>query len=398
MHSFDQVVDRRDTNSLKWTRYGKDVLPLWVADMDFPAPDAAQQALQRAVAHGILGYEMPSRKLREIVAARMKRLYDWAVSPEMVVAVPGIVAGFNAAARAVCKPGEGVLIQPPVYHPFLEVAKPMGCVTQTAPLRQQNDRHMVRYEIDWTAFEAGVNSKGARTGMFLLCHPHNPTGQIYSRVDLELMANICLRNNTVICSDEIHSELLLGGAKHVPLASIDPEIARQTIALVSPSKTFNLVGLFCGFAIIPDRGLRARYQRVLHQLALHVNSLGLIASEAPFTGACESWLEDLRKYLTANRDYLVEFVSRELKGVRMTVPDATYLAWLDFRKLTRAGAITGEPYKFLLEKARVALVAGTEFGPGGETFARLNFGCPRATLVEALQRIKAALNDPKAQQ
>ncbi len=391
MQSFDQVVDRRRTRSLKWTRYGEDVLPLWVADMDFPAPQFAGDALRAAAEHGVFGYEMPTRKLAEAVAGRMKQLYDWTVSPGMVVAVPGIVAGFYAAARAVCKPGEGILIQPPVYHPFLEVAPHTGCITQLAPLRQLNDGPRMRYEINWEVFEAGINSNGARTGMFLFCQPHNPTGQIYNQAELERMAAICARNDAVICSDEIHSELLLGGAKHIPLASIDPEIARRTITLVSPSKTFNLVGLFCGFAVIPDSKLRARYRAVLHERALHVNSLGLIAAEAAFSGKCDSWLNDLRKYLTANRDFLVNFVFSELPGVRLTVPDATYLAWMDFGELVHAGKITGDPYHFFLEKAKVALVPGPEFGPGGENFVRLNFACPRSTLMDALQRIKRAL-------
>ena len=389
--SFDEVPERRGTNSLKWTRYGKDVLPLWVADMDFPAPEPARQALQAALDHGVFGYEMPSRKLAETVAARMERLYQWPVSPDMIVATPGIVAGFNAAARAVCRPGEGVLIQPPVYHPFFEVPDHTGTIGQFAPLRQIEAEHTLRYEIDWNVFEAGLNSKNARTAMFLLCHPHNPTGQIYSRADLERMAEICLRNKAMICSDEIHSELLLGGARHLPIASLGPEIARRTITLVSPSKTFNLVGLFCGFAIIPDKELRMRFRRVLHDLALHVNSLGLIAAEAALSGACDPWLHELREYLTGNRDYLVNFVAHELEGVRVAVPEATYLAWLDFGALVQSGRVQPDPYRFLLEKAKIALNPGMEFGPGGEHFVRLNFGCARATLVEAMQRIKRAL-------
>jgi cystathionine beta-lyase len=388
---FDQVKDRRVTQSLKWTHYPQDVLPLWVADMDFAAPEPVRQALRAAVDHGIFGYELPSRSLLEAVAARMRRLYVWPVSREMVVATPGIVAGFKAAARAVCNAREGVLVQPPVYHPFLELPEHTNTTGQFAELRQVNEQRRVHYEIDWAAFDGAVNSNGARTAMFLLCQPHNPIGQIYVRGDLERMAGICLRNNIVICSDEIHSELLLGGARHVPLASLDPEIARRTITLVSPSKTFNLVGLSCGFAIIPDPGLRGRYRKELRDLALHVNSLGLIAAEAALSGACESWLDELRRYLTANRDLVVDFVARELPEVRVTVPEATYLAWMDFSDLVRAGKVVPDAYDFFLERGRVALNPGAEFGPGGEHFVRLNFGCPRATLREALERIKRAI-------
>jgi cysteine-S-conjugate beta-lyase len=196
----------------------------------------------------------------------------------------------------------------------------------------------------------------------------------------------------VICSDEIHSELLLGQNRHPPLASINPEIARRTITLISPSKTFNLVGLFCGFAIITDPDLRARYRAVLHHTALHVNSFGLMAAEVACSGVCDKWLDALRAYLTANRDFVVEFTARHLAGVKVTVPQATYLAWLDFETPVRDGRIPSNVYRFLLEKAKVALNPGEEFGPGGENFVRLNFGCPRATLSEALERIRSALD------
>jgi cysteine-S-conjugate beta-lyase len=391
LEDFDPVVNRRATHSLKWTRYSPEVLPLWVADMDFPAPKPIRDALHAAIDHGVFGYELLGRELTETVAARMRRLYDWAVAPEMVLATPGIVAGFNAATRAACRPGEGLLMQAPAYHPFFEVPRNSGTFAQVAPLRQVNERHTLRYEIDWTAFESAIHSQDARTAMFLLCHPHNPTGQVYSPQELQRMAEICRRENVVICSDEIHSELLLGGAKHVPLASLSPEFAQRTITLVSASKTFNVVGLFCGFAIIPEPALRARFQRVLHELVLHVNSLGFIAAQAAFSGACDPWLASLRKYLTGNRDYLLEFVAGQLPGVRVTVPQATYLAWLDFGELVRSGRATPDPYHFILERAKVALNPGAEFGPGGEHFVRLNFGCPRPTLAEALNRIKAGV-------
>jgi cystathionine beta-lyase len=390
--AFDRVTDRRGTHSIKWTRHGRDVLPLWVADMDFPAPEPVREVLRATLDHGVFGYEWPSRKLMETVAARMERLYGWPVAPEMVLATPGVVAGFKTAARAVCAPGEGILVQPPVYHPFLTAPEDTGTVLQSAPLRQVNSGSTVRYEIDWDTFEAAVHSRQVRTRMFLLCHPHNPTGQIFTREELERMAELCLRSEVVICSDEIHSELLLGGASHIPLAAAHPEIARRSITLVSPSKTFNLVGLFCGFAIIPDPELRRRYRRVLDQLALHVNSLGLIAAQTALSGACDDWLVELRQYLTANRDFLVRFVSDRLDGVRCTEPRATYLAWLEFADLARVAAPGTSPYHFLLERAKVALNPGAEFGPGGESFARLNFGCPRVTLEEALERIRGAIS------
>lgn len=391
-YDFDRIVDRRSSNSAKWKRYDADVLPLWIADMDFPAPEPVIAALRRAVEHGIFGYEDPSPTLLRTVAERMQRLYDWEVTPEMVVAVPGLESGFNVAARAVCAPEDGLLVQTPVYYPFLRVPSNVGLVRQSARLRQVNHDHTLHYEVDWDAFEAAINLQEAPTRMFLLCHPHNPTGQVYTRADLTRMAEMCEVEDIIICSDEIHSELLLGDTQHLPMATLSPEIAARTITLIAPSKTFNVAGLFCGFAIVPSETLRRRYKAEVERMTLHVNSLGLIAAQAALSGACDLWLADLRAYLKANRDFLVDYVRQNLPGVRVTVPEATYLAWLDCNDLIRNGQIQGSPHKFFLEKARVALNEGADFGPGGEGFVRLNFGCPRQTLTEALERISSALH------
>jgi cysteine-S-conjugate beta-lyase len=391
MSEFDTIIDRRSTNSVKWKHYADDVLPLWVADMDFTAPIQVQTALRSAVEHGIFGYESPTIELFETVAARMDKLYGWRISPEMVVALPGVIAGFNAAARTVCKAGQGILVQPPVYPPFLMVNKGAELIRQDAPLCMTAEGSILHYQVDFDAFERAIHSGGAQTGMFLLCNPHNPTGQVYSRDELYRMAEICQHNNIFICSDEIHSELLLGGAQHIPLAALSPEIADRTITLIAPSKTFNVAGLHCAFAIVPNMELLKSYKQTVEQMAMHVNSLGLVAAQAAFSGMCEDWLEELLVYLTANRDFLVEYGKREFDGIKITVPAATYLAWLDCNELVRSGRILGAPHEFFLKQARVALNDGKEFGPGGEGFVRLNFGCPRKTLEEALGRMKAAL-------
>ena len=392
MYGFDKIIDRRGTNSIKWQKYPQDVLPLWVADMDFAAPDPIRIALQRAVEQAVLGYESPSRELRETVAARMQTLYGWKVSPDAVVATPGVVAGFTAAANAVCTSGQGLLVQPPVYPPFLKVHNTAGLVRQDAPLAMEVGGSQLSYSVDFDVFQKAVDSAGAQTGMFLLCNPHNPTGQAYSKADLTRMADICLKSNMVICSDEIHSELLLDGSKHTPIAVLDPEIADRTITLVAPSKTFNVPGLFCGFAIIPNADLLARYTKTVECMAMHVSSLGLVAAQVAFSGVCDEWLAALQLYLTANRDFLVEFVRSELAGIKTTVSEATYLAWLDCTALVNSGKITGTPHEFFLKQAKVALNEGREFGPGGEGFVRLNFGCPRSTLAEALGKMKTALD------
>ncbi len=391
-YNFDRIIDRRRTNSIKWTAYPEDVLPMWVADMDFTAPEPILKALHAAVEHGILGYDAPGKTLRETVAARMKALYDWEIAPESVIAIPGLVSGFYAAAQAVCHPGDSYLIQPPVYMPFNHLQKHLGLIRQEAALTKAAQDHILRYQIDWHSFDNAFHSGGSRTKMFLLCNPHNPTGQIYSAEELSHMAKTCLEQDAVIVSDEIHSELLLGEQKHVPIASLSPEIAERTITLIAPSKTFNIAGLFCGFAIIPNKELRERYKEQVERMTLHVNGLGLTAAQAAFSGECDGWLMELRAYLKANRDFLIDYVQNELPGIRVTRPEATYLAWLDCGELVENEKIDGSPYQFFLEKSKVALNDGARFGTGGKNFVRLNFGCPRATLEQALERLKTAFS------
>ena len=392
IYSFNTIIDRRSSNSIKWTKYPEDVIPLWVADMDFRTPQPILDALQAALAHGVLGYESPSQSLKETVAARMDKLYGWKIEPEMVVATPGIVSGFNAAARAVCAPGEGILMQPPVYFPFLKVHENIGLTRQYAPLVQVTDDQLIHYEINIEAFEAAIDSGGAKTGMFLLCNPHNPTGNAFTEKQLSQMAEVCMRHDMIICSDEIHSELLLEDTKHIPIATLSPEIAERSITLIAPSKTFNTAGLFCGFAIIPNSELRKQYKKAVEQMTLHVNSLGQIAAQAAFSGDCDDWLDEVLAYLTANRDFVVEYMQENLPEICLTVPDATYLAWLDCNPLVESGKITGSPFEYFLKEAKVAFSDGAQFGPGGEGFVRLNFACPRSTLEEALGRILEALS------
>lgn len=390
-YNFDTIINRRSTNSIKWTKYPEDVLPLWVADMDFLTPKPILEAIQTFLEQGILGYETPSRPLLESIAARMDKLYGWKIEPEMVVANPGIVSGFNAAARAVCEPGEGILVQPPVYFPFLNVHENLGLTRQCAQLVKVADGNILRYEIDFDAFEAAMGADDARTGMFLFCNPHNPTGNAFTQDQLSRLADICLCHNTVICSDEIHSELLLDGTQHIPIATLAPEIAEGSITLVASSKTFNTAGLFCGFAIIPNKDIRERYQKTSEQMTLHANSLGQIAAQTAFSGACDDWLKEALAYMTANRDFAAGFIGENMPEIRQTMPDATYMTWLDCNPLIETGVIPGSPHEFFLNKAKVALSDGSRFGPGGEGFVRLNFACPRSTLEDALDRMRQSL-------
>jgi cysteine-S-conjugate beta-lyase len=389
--NFDQLIDRHNTNSTKWGKYPDDVLPLWVADMDFRTPQPILDALRSNLDIGVLGYDLQTKNLQEITASRMEKLYGWQIAPEMAVAIPGIVSGFNIAARTVCEPGEGILIQEPVYHPFLSVSENGGFTRQIAPLTLIKDGQTLDYQINFNIFTDSIHSNSARTRMFLLCNPHNPTGKMFCEDDLTRCAEICLENEVVICSDEIHSELILSDRRHIPIASLSREIANRTITLVSPSKTFNVPGLFCGLAIIPDPELRERFNKQVDRLTLHVNSLGILSAQTAFAGSSDSWLKDLRSYLRANRDFLLKFIREFLPGIRATNPEATYLIWLDCNDLILQGRIIGSPYEYFLKEAKVALNDGAVFGQGGEGFVRLNFGCPRNTLIDALERMKNAL-------
>ncbi len=376
----DHIIDRRGSDSAKWGRYDEDVLPLWVADMDFAVPEPVIRALRERVEHGVFGYGLEPEELREVVVARLKRLYNWQVSPEAIVFMPGVVTGFNMACRAVTCPGDGVLVQTPVYFPILYAPGHAGLTCDEMELTWQPDG---RYTIDYAAFEAAITD---RTRIFILCNPHNPVGRVFRRDELERMADICLRHDVVICSDEIHCDLLFSESRHVPIASLAPEIAERTITLIAPSKTFNIAGLKCSVGIVENAELREKLRAARVGLVPGINIMGYAAALAAYRDG-RPWLEKVLRYLEANRDFVVDWVNVELPGVTTVKPEGTYLAWLDCRQ----SGIPGNPHEFFLEKARVAVNDGAVFGKGGEGFVRLNFACPRSMLVEALGRMKDAL-------
>jgi len=390
-YNFDEIIERRTSNSIKWTQYPADVLPLWVADMDFRTPQPILDSLQTALQQGVIGYEFLQRRTQEVVAARMDHLYGWQVDPDWIIATPGVVSGFNIAARAVCSAGDGVLIQPPVYMMFYGVYKNIGLTQQVAPITFTEKDHILYPHLDLHEFSAAFHSNNAKTKMFLLCHPHNPTGQAFTREELQGMAEICLRNDTVIVSDEIHSELILDGTKHIPIATISPEIADKTITLIAGSKTFNTAGLFCAFAIIPNAELREKFKVANEQITGHVSSLGLIAAEAAYSGVCDDWLAELLPYLKSNRDFMVEYLIENFPDLHFTIPNATYLAWLDFSEYVKSGKIPGSPFEFFLNEAKVAFTDGKPFGEGCENIVRLNFACPRSMLADGLERMRKAV-------
>ena len=381
-YDFDRLVDRRRTDSSKWQKYGPDVLPLWVADMDFQSPEPVIRALRERVEHGVFGYlALEQPEFHELFADRLLKRYGWRVSPHAVVIIPGVIPGFNVAGRILSAPGDGLILQTPVYPPILRAASSIGLTREEAPLARRPDG---RYEVDLDAVTAGIRE---RTRFFLLCNPHNPVGRVFTREELTGLAQICLRRGLAIVSDEIHCELTLAGNRHTPIASLDPEIAERTITLMAPSKTFNLAGLKCSVAIIPNAALREKFVTGRIDLVQTVNVFGYTAAFAAYRDG-QPWLDELLRYLEANRDFVSEYVRTRLPGVAMHPPEATYLAWLDCRSAGEAGR---DPFTFFLENARVALNDGALFGPGGAGHVRLNFGCPRSMLAKALDQMRKAV-------
>ncbi len=391
VYNFDQIIERRNTNSIKWSQHPADVLPLWVADMDFMTPEPILNALHAMLDRGVLGYEFLQNRTKQVVASRMERLYGWKVDPEWVVAATGVVSGFNIAARSVCDAGDGVLIHTPVYNMFYTLYKHLNLIQQSVPITLTGENSVLHPVLDMQAFAKAFHSNNAKTRMFLFCHPHNPLGRVFTRQELQDMAEICLQNEAIIVSDEIHSELLLDGAKHLPMAVLSPEIADKTITLIAASKTFNTAGLFCAFAIIPNAGLRTRYQQVNDEITGHVSSMGLVASEAAFSGECDNWLAELRVYLKENRDFVVDYLTENFPDAKFTIPQATYLQWIDFSDYVKAGRMDKPPFDYFLEKAKVALSNGKIFGEGCENFVRLNFASPRQMVAEGLERMLLSL-------
>ncbi len=383
IYNFDKLTNRHDSDSVKWHYYGKDVLPMWVADMDFVSPRPVLDALHRRINHGVFGYGSDPTELTKLLCKRMSTLYNWDVKPKEIVYLPGLVCGLNAVCRAIGERDSGVLVQTPVYFPFLSAPGNQGRSLDVAQLTQVNQEDTVRHEIDFDAFEAAITPD---TRLFILCNPHNPVGRSFTPEELRKMAEICERRDIIICADEIHSDLLFDNTQHTPIATLAPEIANRCITLFAPSKTFNIPGLGCSMAIVQNPKLRKQLARATNGIVPHVNLMGFTGALAAYKEGDE-WLTQLLSYLEKNRNFVVEYVTHHLPGVRTTIPEATYLAWLD---CSEAG-IEGNPHEFFLKEAKVALNDGSLFGAGGENFVRLNFGCSRSTLEQALAQMKDAL-------
>ncbi|MEJ1161327.1 MalY/PatB family protein [Prosthecomicrobium sp. N25] len=380
VYDFSTPLDRRAHDSDKWLRYPADVLPMWVADMDFACAPEIMDALRERLAHPVLGYTKPPPALKAAIAADMGARYGWAVEPDWVTFVPGVVPGLNLAMKMLAaeRPGQGVTVQTPSYPPILAV-----------PLRWGFERH----DVELTATAAGpvldrdrLTAALGRSAAFILCNPQNPTGKVYARDDLTAIAEACLARDVLVVADEIHSDLVFDGRRHVPFASLSPEIAARTITFMSAAKTYNVPGLHTAYAIIADKALRDRFETARDGLVGTGDLLGYTATHAAVTRA-GPWRSALLRVLEASRDHLVAELRRRFPSIRVTAPEGTYLAWLDCSAL----GIPGEVQEAFLRHGRVAFSPGSSFGAGFETHARFNFGCPRPQIDDALDRMEAAL-------
>ncbi|HYP16149.1 MAG TPA: PatB family C-S lyase, partial [Opitutus sp.] len=373
--------------SQKWQKYaGRDVLPMWVADMDFTVAPAITAALRRRVDHGIFGYARPVKSTVDAVVDMLRVRQGWEVDPAWLVWLPGLVVGLNVTAQAFAEPGDEVLTLTPVYPPFMTGPKNSGRVAVKVDFAY--DAAARAWVIDWEALERAVTP---RTKLFFLCNPHNPIARVWRREELVRLGEFCVRHNLVLCSDEIHCDLILDPAlKHICTGTLGEEIGRRTITLIAPSKTYNVPGLGTSLAIIPDAALRTRFVRATAGIVAEVTSLGFAACEAAYRDG-ESWRQELLAYLRGNRDFLTSFVARELPGVVIEAPiEATYLAWMNVAALKLSDPAAH------FEAHGIGLSDGAFFASPKGRHVRLNFGCSRATLEEGLRRMKRAIDAARA--
>lgn len=384
-YNFDEIIDRTQHSSAKWGYYDPECLPMFVADMDFRSPPSAIEAMMERAKHGVFGYTMDPPKLQNAIVERMKTLYDWDIKPEDIVFSPGMVTALNAVAKGFGNDGDGILMETPVYGPFFSATRNNRKFTQKVDMHLvQDNAQTFHYETDWDAFERAASEE--QTTIHFQCSPHNPGGFLYSRADLERVAEISLKHKMMIVADEIHSDLILEG-KHIPIATLSEEVAQNTLTMIAPSKTYNLAGMGCTVLIAQNPEIRETIANTLRGMGIHVNIMGYEAAYGAYTGGNE-WLTQLLAYLKANRDYALDFIQTHMPQIKTTIPQATYLLWMDFRDLP----LDKTAYEFCTEDAKLALTDGTFFGGAGDGFIRLNFGCPREMLEDGLNRLKTAVD------
>jgi len=393
LYNFDAIINRKNTNSMKWDKSTKlfgrdDLINMWVADMDFPCPEPVVQAIKEQAEYPVYGYSFPPGSLYEAIVERLDRNFGWKIKKEWIVFTAGVVNGLYSAVGAFTNSGDEVVVQPPVYYPFFNAIKDNGCQVIYNHLAYDGER----YTMDLTNLEElfkPVKSfpvRVPRIKMLILCSPHNPVGRVWSKEELAALGEICVKNNCILISDEIHCELLVSDVKHTVTATISRELERQTITFMSASKTFNLAGLAISFAVIPNEHWRKEFikSRAGHNSG---NPFGFVALEAAFRYGDE-YLQQLLQYLNANVKFFTDYINNKIPELKVIKPEGTYLAWVDMRSL---GMNVLELQDFIRCKARLALDDGYVFGPGGEGFQRFNLACPHIMLQQALERLEQAV-------
>jgi cystathionine beta-lyase len=386
MSPFDRVIDRTGTESLKWVYPRKvlkveDAIPMWVADMDFEAPPAVVEAVKRRAEHGVFGYPLVPPTFYAAAIAWFKRRHAWEVRKDMMAMTPGIVPALNYCVRAFTRPGDPVIIQTPVYHPFYYAIENNGRRIVRNPLRFDGRR----YTMDLDDLRTKIDAPGR---MLILCSPHNPVGRVWSEEELEALGRIAAERDLLIVADEIHHDLVYRGHHHHVLASLSPELAQQTITCIAPSKTFNTAGLSTAAVVAANPDLHKKFEDESERSGFDLgNALGIVAFEAAYAHG-EAWLDELLPYLEANVDFMERFLAERLPAIKLVRPEGTYLALLDCRAL---GLDPDGLNDFFLRRARVYFSDGKMFGDEAAGFVRINFGCPRSVLREALERIERAI-------
>jgi len=384
MMRFDTPIDRSGTYSVQYDgRLEKfsteDLLPLWVADMDLPSAGCITEALKERAAHPVYGYTVYPGRFFEAIKMWMQKRHEWSVEGGWIVPIPGVVPALNLLVTALSEEGDGVLIQPPVYHPFFRLGRNHRRKLLENPLVSRGGR----YEIDFDDFR----KKAKEAKLFILCSPHNPVGRAWSRDELQKLAEICLEEGVIIVSDEVHADIVYAPNSHTPTAKISKEVSAVTVTLNAPSKTFNIAGLNTAYAIIENDSLRRRFELELKRYDLTMgNVFGIEALMAAYEGG-EEWLEELLEYLEGNIDFVTSYLKEHISQIEALKPEATFLMWLDCRRL---GMSDEELESFFVDRARLGLNTGVSFGEGGSGFMRLNVACSRAKLKEAMERLKGA--------
>ena len=383
-HDFDELVDRKGTECKKWDTYADDVIPMWIADTDFKCPQPIVDAMVERARHGIYGYPVNVKNFEESIVNWQKRRFGWNVDTDWVEYTPAVIPAIVYAMTAFTHSGDNVVVQMPAYHPFHRIIPDNGRHILGNNLILKDDGS---YEVDFKNLEKLLSQK--RTTMFLLCSPHNPTGKCFTREELTKMSELCLKYNVFVVSDEIHSDIVYKGSKHIPFGSLSKEAADNCVVCVNPSKTFNIAGVRTGAAIIPNRHNHDLFYAPLESLKAYGRTVfGTLPIEVAYN-ECEYYADQLLEYLEGNLAYLKKFIAERVPKIKVGNPQATYLIWLNCKALNMPPA---DLEKFFLEKAKVAMNEGSTFGPGGADFMRMNIACPRSRLVEALNRIEAAVN------